>query len=85
MKQPNQKTIIILLVILLALALIYIAFKSYNEKQSEIFQQGTQYGYEQAVLEMMQELSTCDQVPLFANNQTINAVAVECLQKQEPT
>ena len=79
---------IIVLAVLLALALGYIAFDAYSEyKQQQefsLFQQGAQFGYEQAVMQLLQQASTCQPVPVFLNNQTINLVAMECLQAQEP-
>lgn len=83
----HQKTIIIALAVLLAIAVVFIAVtqvQSYNQKKSfEIYQTGMQAGYESAITQLMQQLATCQQVPLYADNTTINAVAVECLQQQE--
>lgn len=80
----NQKRIIIVLVILLILAVGYILVNIYSnykqEKDLGIYQQGAQYGYEQAILQVAQQVATCQQVPLQVGNQTINVVAVECLQ-----
>lgn len=42
---------------------------------------GVQYGYEQTILTIMQQASTCQAVPLTYGNQTINLVAVECFQQ----
>ena len=43
--------------------------------------QGVQY----AVLSIMQEAAKCQQVPLTFGNQTINIIAVECLQNAQQT
>ncbi|MFC1801703.1 hypothetical protein ACFLZB_04540 [Nanoarchaeota archaeon] len=79
-----SKWSIIVLAVLLAAAVIFIAvtqIQSYNEKKSiEIYQTGMQVGYETAVRQLMEELATCQAVPVFADNVTIEAVAVECLQ-----
>lgn len=40
-------------------------------------------GYQFAVLDIMQRAATCQTVPLTYGNQTINLIAVECL--QQPT
>ncbi len=86
MAKFNQKTLVIVLVVLLALALVYIVFDKfvdYQEKrQFEAYQEGAQDGYQQAIIQMMQQLATCQPVPLYAGNATINAVAIECLQAQ---
>jgi len=83
--KSNQKNLTILLIVLLALTIGYIILDKYNEKKQEeqlnIFQQGVQAGYEQAVVQLINELVSCQPIPLFANNQTINVIAVECLQQ----
>ena len=82
----KQKIIIIVLGALLVLTAGYIGLGKYNnwkqEGQIEVFQQGAQYGYEQAVIQITQQAVTCEQVPLRVENQTINMIAVECLQQQ---
>ena len=54
-----------------------------QQEQLEVFQQGAQYGYEQAVVQIAGMAVSCEQVPLRIENQTINMIAVECLQKNE--
>ncbi len=82
----KQKTIVVIgiLVVLLFITIGYIALGEYSkykqDKNLGIFQQGAQYGYEQAVIQVAQQVSTCQQVPLRIENQTINIVAVGCLQ-----
>lgn len=82
MKQKNTVTIV--LAVLLIAAVVYIVSGVYQEtrqqEQIQIFEQGVQVGYQQAVVQIMQQLSTCNQVPLFAGNASLNAIAVECLQ-----
>ena len=55
-------------------------------EQNSIFQQGfnngTTYGYQMAVVQLLNQASTCKSVPVTANNVTLNLVATECLQKQ---
>ncbi len=38
-------------------------------------------GFEYAILTIAQKAANCEQVPLFIGNQTINLIAVECLQQ----
>ena len=45
-----------------------------------IYNQGAQYGYEQAIIQVAQQVATCQQIPLKVQDQTINIVAVDCLQ-----
>lgn len=85
----KRKHTVVILAVLLALALGYIAFDTYTEfKQQQdfsLFQQGAQFGYEQAVTQLFQQALTCQPVPVFIENQTLNLIAVECLQLQDTT
>ncbi len=79
-----KKTLgIIVLSFFLIFALGYIGISKYNsynqEKDLGIFQQGSQYGYEQAIVQIAQMATTCKQVPLRVENQTMNMIAVDCL------
>ncbi|UCH12646.1 MAG: hypothetical protein JSW18_01490 [Candidatus Omnitrophota bacterium] len=84
-KQNNQKTIVMILAILLVLAVGYIAVNKYiglkQKQQISIYQQGMQAGYRQAIIQLIQQASTCQQVPVYIENQTINLIAVGCLQR----
>jgi hypothetical protein len=89
MKPNKLKITIAILSILLILALGYIGISTYNQsqfvRQQQIFEQGAQLGYQQAILQLMQQALTCQPVPVFANNQTLNLIAVECLQQPQQT
>lgn len=78
--------VVVVLSILLVLALGYIGYNQYSiwKQQRDLsnFQVGAQFGYEQAISQLIQQVQTCEQVPIFFNNQTINIIAVECLQPQ---
>ncbi len=84
-KINRQKAAIIFMGILLILALAYIGLDAYQEsrqqEQLSIFQQGAQFGFEQAVTQIVQQASACQSVPLYVENTTINVIAVECLQQ----
>ena len=85
--RKKTNIIILVLVVLLILSVGYIIYNSYSQVQSEkqisIYQQGVQLGYVQAVSQLFQQAITCQQVPVTFNNQTINIIAVECLQGLE--
>ena len=74
--------IILMLVVLLALALIYIIYsegtKYVVQKQVSVFQQGAQAGYEQAIIQIVQQAATCNEVPLRVYNNTMVIKAVGC-------
>jgi predicted negative regulator of RcsB-dependent stress response len=82
----KQKIMIIAVIVALVVAVGYIIIDQYNEKQqqkiTEAYQQGIQIGYEQAVVQLIQEAVTCQPVPVRYKNQTINVFAVECLQQE---
>ena len=85
MTKGNKQAIVILVLgILLLIAIGYIAFSFYVnwkvQQDTGIFQVGAQYGYEQAVAQIFNTASACQQVPLYYENNTINVIAVECLQ-----
>lgn len=87
MKKINKQTwAIIVLAVLLVGTFVYIGVGKYNdvkqEEQLGIFQQGAQYGYEQAIYQLAQQAVTCQQVPIQVENTTINMIAVECLQQK---
>jgi hypothetical protein len=77
--------VFIVLAVLLVGSLSYIGVGIYkSDKQSaelEIFQQGAQYGYEQAVIQAVELAVTCEEVPFRIENQTIGMIATECLQR----
>jgi len=84
----KQIIAIVVLSALLVSAIGYIGVNKYQQnrqqEQLSIYQQGMQAGYEQAVIQLVQQALTCQQVPINIQNQTINLIAVECLQaKQE--
>lgn len=82
----KQKLITLVIAILLIIAIAYIGVDKYTQavqqEQLSIFQQGAQYGFEQAIIQIVQQASTCQQVPLIVGNTTINMIAVECLQQE---
>jgi len=68
--------------VLFICAIGYIVYSLYsqmqNQKQLSAFQQGAQYGYEQTILQIVQQSTACQQVPLYAENKTTNLIAVGC-------
>ena len=85
----NNKSVVItisILVVLLLVAIGFIAFDQYSEwkaqADNQLFQEGMQTGYEQAIAQLYQGASQCQQVPVTYNNETVNVIAVECLQQQ---
>jgi len=81
----NTLILVVVLIVLLAVAVGYIAYGKIQEMRQEeqlgVFQQGAQYGYEQVGVMMFQQAERCQSIPITYENQTINLVAVECLRK----
>ena len=78
----NPKLIITVLLVLLMLASVYIVIFKYRERQIIVFQQGMNYGYEQAITKLMQRAQTCQQVTINLGNQTLDMIAVDCLKQK---
>lgn len=80
----NNKLLTGILVLLLIIAIGYIGITGYNrrmeKRNEEIFNEGALAGANQAMVEIFQLATACRQIPLTIQNQTINLVAVECLQ-----
>ena len=86
MKDMKKQTIIsIILATLLIIAMVYIGNSEYLRKkgveQAGIYQQGAQDGYSQAIIQIVEQAVTCEQIPLTIGNQTINLIAVDCLKQ----
>ena len=83
-----HRLIIIGLIVLLIVAGIYIAVlrvQAYNEGQAEeSYKKGIQFGYEMSIKQLLSEMEGCKPVPVHADNLTINVIAVECLEQQQP-
>jgi flagellar basal body-associated protein FliL len=86
MKERRFLWLIVVLVVLLLASLVYIGLNVYSDKktdkENQIYQQGLQIGYQQAIIQIAQEAVKCNQVPLVIGNQTMNVFWVDCLNQQ---
>jgi hypothetical protein len=83
-KKLNKNSVIFTILILLLIgSFTYIFLQEYSswkfKKEAMIYQQGAQYGYEQTVKFLYEQVLSCQQIPLTVQNETINIIAVECL------
>ncbi len=83
MTKDKIKIILFVVVVLLILFIIGMfvvkpAIQNYNDK---MINSGIQY----AIISIIQQAITCNTVPLTFENQTINMIAIECLQQQGET
>lgn len=85
-KINKTKAIAWFLGILLVIAVSYIFITKYQENRQafidNIYQQGRTAGQQEAIFVIGQEAIQCKQIPFNVGNQTINLVAVECLEKE---
>jgi len=85
MKKP-LKIIIIVAVILVILVGGFFTLRAYQgNRDAIVFSNGIQYGYAQAIVQLMNMSLSCQPVPLYAGNATLEVIAVDCLQQQAPT
>lgn len=76
------------LVIALVLALSYLGYSVYSdwryESDEKLYVAGAQYGYNEAVMQIVEGVNTCEPVPISyiseTGNQTINVFKIECLE-----
>lgn len=84
MKINYTLVIIIVLAALVVAAGSYIVYDKYTASQDKVKVAIYQAGYQQAILEVMKNAAACQApVPLYAGNETINLLAVECLNQQQ--
>jgi len=74
--------LIVILVVAIAVIVIMQTKATYDQKLQEKYLLGIDQGYEIAVKQLMDQLVTCEPVPVHAGNFTLNAIAVECLQQK---
>lgn len=83
MKMDRQKVLLVVISAALLVSLAYILAGEYQRNQFSAYQQGVQVGYTEAVRQLLSQVSTCQQVPVTLENQTLNVIAVECLQQAQ--
>ena len=88
----NQKTVMIVLFAVIAALLLLVIYAfavrpAINGYATKVYNQGVQYGVENAVVTIMQQAAACSSsgVPLTYQNQTLNLVALECYKGTQQT
>lgn len=79
----SGKTIGVLIFIVVVLAGVVVYTLGIKPVLSGYVVDAQNQGVEFAVLSIMQQAATCQTVPLTFGNQTINMIAVECLQQTQ--
>lgn len=74
---------ILILVIMILIGFVSYAFVLKPTLNGYVIS-GYNQGYSDAIIQIAQQATTCQQVPLTIGNQSINMIAVECLQQAQP-
>lgn len=87
-KKGANKSLMIGLTVLIVLILAvgaYFLFKELKESKSEkemnIFQQGFNYGYTSAVIQIINISDGCQPFPIYLGNESRTLVSMDCLQR----
>ncbi len=83
MVKEKRDVLLLSLVIVIVLLLGFLAYLFLvTPALNGLITRGYNQGAQEAILTIAQQVATCQQVPLTVGNQTINLIAVECLQQQ---
>ena len=77
----SQKVLIVILVAAVIVLAGYISLDEYNGYFIGNMQTAYAIGYQDAIMQIMTEAAACSPVPVYAGNESLNLVAVECLQQ----
>ncbi len=75
-------TILVVVIVVMAAILAYVFL--IRPALTGFVVRGQDQGVEFAIVSIMQQAATCQPVPLSFGNQTINLIAIECLQQPQP-
>lgn len=84
----NTNIIIVILLVLLVGVVGFLGYEKYVEyndlRDSDLYRQGLEQGraegYQSAIVQLANEASSCQPVPVNLGNVSFNVIAVECLQ-----
>ncbi len=74
-------TLLVAVIVVMAIILVYIFLVRPSVTGYAVDKQNQ--GIEFAIVSIMQQAATCQPVPLTFGNQTINLIAIECLQQAQ--
>ena len=80
-KIENKKLILFIGILFMLVITLFgwIIGLKWDQSKQESYQQGIQDGYNRAIIQIVQQAITCNQIPLTVGNKTINLIAVGCL------
>jgi len=85
MNPKNQISLIVILAVLLIIAVGYIVKTEVQERQMEeqlnVFQSGMQAGYQQAIVQLIQDSEDCQVVPVRIANISRSFVDTSCVRR----
>ncbi|MCL5018513.1 MAG: hypothetical protein M1416_01965 [Candidatus Pacearchaeota archaeon] len=79
-KDKRDKLILALVLVIATLLIVLIFIFVITPAINGMIIKGQNDGYTYALLTIMQKAAACEQIPLTLENQTINLIAIECLQ-----
>ena len=90
-KKSKSKLWFWIIGIVLVLALGYIGYDKYSDyrydKDEGLYQDGAYFGYNSAVIQIVEKVNTCQSTPINYKdengNQTINILKLECLSDKQ--
>ncbi len=81
-KKRILKIFIIILIVLIISVGVFFGIKEYKEwrfkKNVQIFQQGVNYGYAQALIQIINVSDSCKPFPVYVGNETRELISVTC-------
>ncbi len=85
--KKHWKIVIIIAIILVILVAGFFSLRAYQiKREANVFTNAFQIGYAQAIVQLMNLSLSCEPVPLYAGNSTLEVIAIDCLQFQgQPT
>lgn len=83
MKKERKKILIITLIVIVLLVGAYFGYRAYYNMRADrnlyIFEQGMEYGYTQAILQVINISYNCEPFPVYAGNESRELISVDCL------
>lgn len=79
MRLNGERIALIVITILLVVSVCYIGVVKYKSSRESRDTALLQYGYQSAILQIMQQANGCKEFSVYAQNQTINLIDTSCL------
>jgi len=71
----------IVIAVWLIFATLYVIYGEYNRLNMFVAQTSYNAGYQDSVVQLLNEVAKCQPVPITFNNQTVEVIGMACLQQ----